>query len=449
MFIGIDFGTSNTSAAVYDGQEVRYIPLDPSNAEDPHILSSMLYISRTGDKSYGRQAINEYIEQLSGRPIRFEREEYGDVEMHFGDASYVAKTFYLVEKDLTGRLFQYLKKFVGSDFNTNVFGTFYKPAELITLILRHVKTTTEAYLQQEVDGVVLGRPVKYSEQEETNRRSVKSMRAACHAAGFQTVEFQYEPVAAAFNYALGVHASENILIFDFGGGTFDATVVNVQQTRSNVLGLAGVPVGGSDFDRSIMYEKIAPYFGKGAKVKGDRWVPDNTFLELLNWQTIMQLNKDRRFLRNLRDWLFYAEDPKPFKALERLVKENHGFAIFQEIETAKKRLSTDAQATVGYLVPEVFDGEGEIAIRQPITRAEFQTILAGYTEKIMHCIDETLRMANLTASNIRHVIRVGGSAKIPFFHNLLLRKFGPAKLVMQDEFKNVAGGLAVEAFAKH
>jgi hypothetical chaperone protein len=361
---------------------------------------------------------------------------------------YIAKGYYLVEKNIPGRLFQYLKKYLGADFTTNVFGTFYKPYELVALILKYIKATTEEYLQQEIDGVVLGRPVRFSEDEEKNREAAKNFRAAGHLAGFTYVEFQYEPVAAAGNYALTANHTENILIFDFGGGTFDVTIVNVQEQKANVLGLAGVPVGGSDFDKAIMYDKITPHFGRGYRVDDEHIVHDNMYLELLNWQTIVNLNRDRRFLKNLSNWIFYAENPKPFKALQRLVKENHGFAIFQEIEKAKKQLSSTFEATVTYQVPELFEGEGAIDIHQPLSRKEFQAILLKYSDHICDAVDETLKAANLSPQKIHRVIRVGGSSKIPFFHDLLVQKFGREKLLMRDEFKNVVAGLAVEAFQK-
>lgn len=448
MFVGIDFGTSNSSAAVYDGTQVHYIPLDPRNPEDAHVLSSMLYISSVGDQLFGYQAIFEYIEQMAGRSIKLERKDYGDIEMTFSEVTSIAKGFYMEEKDVPGRLFQYLKKYIDADFSTNVFGTSYRPYELVTLILKYIKSAAEEFLEHEVDGVVLGRPVKFSDIADKNHQAIRNLRAACHNAGFTHVEFQYEPVAAAYNYALQAENNENILIFDFGGGTFDVTIINVHDQQARVLGLGGVPVGGSDFDKSIMYDRIASHFGKGCRVNENWPVPDNTFLELLNWQTIVNLNRDRRFLRNLDNWTFYADNPKPFQALKRLVKENHGFAIFQEIERAKKQLSFVPEAVVRYQAQEVFDGEGAIDIEQPVTRQEFQHILRRYSENISASIDETLQMANLSAQQIQRVIRVGGSSKIPFFHDMLAEKFGPDKLFMQDEFKNVAAGLAVEAAEK-
>lgn len=448
MFVGIDFGTSNSSAAVYDGRHIRYIPLDPLNEEDVHVLSSMLYISSRGDRFFGRRAIHEYINQMAGRSIKLERRDYGDIEMTFADLTYVAKGFYMEEKDLPGRLFQYLKKYLGSDFNTNVFGTFFQPYELVAMILSYIKVRAEEHINHEINGVVLGRPVRFADDEAKHREAVRKVGNACYKAGFTDVAFQYEPVAAAYGYALNANNNENILIFDFGGGTFDVTIVNIENHRTNVLGLGGVPVGGSDFDKSIMYEQIAPHFGKGCRVGHGYVVPDNTYLELLNWQTIVNLNRDRRFLKNLRNWIFYADDPAPFKALQRLVKENHGFAIFQEIEKAKKSLSDVPEATVLYEAPEVFDGEGAIDIRHAITRKEFEEILHHFSDRIVASVDDTLKAAELRERDIQHVVRVGGSSKIPFFHDMLARKFGAGKLRMQDEFKNVAAGLAVDAFQK-
>lgn len=446
MRLGIDFGTSNTSAAMYDGKQLTFIPLDPANQEDPHVLASMLYISSKGEKLFGRRAMAEYFEQTAGQTIKYEQKTYGDVTMEFGDLTHVAKGFYLEEKESVGRLFQYLKKFLAADFRTNVFGSFYRPHELITMILRHVKTVAEQAAQQEIPSILLGRPVNFSTEDDKNRLAAKHLKSAALAAGFLDVEFEFEPVAAAYNYGLSAQASENVLIFDFGGGTFDVTVVNFEKGKSRILGLGGVPVGGSDFDRSIMYEKIAPYFGKGHYVDDDHCVSDATFTELLNWQTILNLNRNRRFLRTLDDWIFYADDPKPFKALKRLVKEHHGFAVFQEIETAKKRLSYEDEASVQYLVPEVFRNEGEIRIHEQIHRHEFESLLGRYTRQIMTTIDEAIRSAGLTTAQIDRVARVGGSSRIPFFHHLLVEKFGAERLLMQDEIKNVAAGLAVKAF---
>ncbi len=446
MKLGIDFGTSNTSAAVYDGKQLTFVPLDPDNQEDRYVLSSMLYIAANGAKLFGRRAMAEYFEQTAGQTIKYERKTYGDVTMEFGDLTHVAKGFYLEEKEMVGRLFQYLKKFLAADFTTNVFGSFYKPHELITMILKYVKVVAEKHLQQEISSILLGRPVNFSTDDDKNRSAAKRLRSAALAAGFLDVEFEFEPVAAAYNYGLSARASENVLIFDFGGGTFDVTVVNFDNGQSRILGLGGVPVGGSDFDRSIMYEKIAPYFGKGHYVDDDHYVSDANFLELLNWQTILNLNRNRRFLRSLDDWIFYADDPQPFKALKRLVKEHHGFALFQEIETAKKRLSSEDEASVQYFVPELFRGEGEIRIGERINRHEFETLLGRYVRQIMTTIDDALNSAGITVAQVDRVARVGGSSRIPFFHHLLEQKFGAEKLLMQDEIKNVAAGLAVEAF---
>ncbi|MCP4397098.1 MAG: Hsp70 family protein [bacterium] len=448
MFLGLDFGTSNSSAAVYDGQQIRYIPLDPANGDDPHVLSSMLYVSSEGQRLFGRRAISEYLERTAGRTVSFERKDYGDIEMTFGDLTHVAQGYYMEEKEMPGRFFQYLKKHVDSDISTNVFGSFYKPHELVSLILKHIKGIAEQFVQQEIEGVVLGRPVKFSDIPRKNIAAATNLQSACHSAGFSFVEFQYEPVAAAFNYARTARQSENILIFDFGGGTFDVTIVNAQDKQARVLGLDGVPVGGSDFDKSLMFNKIAPHFGRGTIVDGGRTAPTSIFLELLEWQTIVNLNRNRRFLKTLEDCLFYAEDPAPFKALRRLVKEDHGFAIFQAIEQAKKRLSSRPEATVSYHVPELFEGEGAIELDQPISRREFERLLTKYSEKIFAAIDEAMKSAGLKTRGIHRVIRVGGSSRIPFFHKLLAQKFGGDKLMMQDEFKNVAAGLALNAYEK-
>lgn len=443
MVIGIDFGTSNTSTAIYDGNRVVFIPLDPFNPEDINVLSSMLYISNKREQLFGYRAMLEYQEKMSGRVFHLEKQYYGAHSMYFADKTVTIDGYVLEYKDIPGRLFQYLKKYLGTDIITSVFGIEYKPYQLISYILKYIKSKAEAYLEQEIDSVLIGRPVKFSGNEDFNQNAEKFLGFACKLAGFKHFEFQYEPVAAAFSYSLEAKDNESVLIFDFGGGTFDVSVVNFQNKIARILAIGGVPIGGYDFDKDIMYEKIAPYFGRGCRNKKDNTLllSDAFYKGIENWQAIVNLNKNIMFLKRLRNLRRNANNSEPFEALECLVKENHGFAVFQEIEKVKKELSSSSKTVFKY-------DKDAIEIHEQITQKEFDNILLQYSNRIFDAVDDVLKSANLKYTDISHVIRVGGSSRIPFFYQQLLKRFDKNKVRMKDELKNVVAGLAVEAYYK-
>ena len=114
LSIGIDFGTSNSSVAVYDtsGGAVRLLPLDASasSGRDPRVMRSLLYITRAGEIVAGQRALDLYTEQNTGREVRLERRYIGEVKMTFSDMTVVKDAFALVDVNEPGRLFQSLKR---------------------------------------------------------------------------------------------------------------------------------------------------------------------------------------------------------------------------------------------------------------------------------------------------------------------------------------------------
>src|SRR6266571_8978606 len=104
--VGLDFGTSNSSVAVYDGATVRMVPLDP-DADEPAVLRSLLYLTRTGERYAGQTAMNRYLAENMGRPVRLERRKVGDVTMTFaGVGTITTEAHTLVDVNEPGRLFQ-------------------------------------------------------------------------------------------------------------------------------------------------------------------------------------------------------------------------------------------------------------------------------------------------------------------------------------------------------
>jgi hypothetical chaperone protein len=138
MRVGLDFGTTNSSAAVYDGNQLTLLPLDPVNT-NPRVLRSTLFITRDGVPYIGREAINRFTEGNVGREIDYVWKYIGDAEITFADMGTVVQALYTtVDANAPGRLFQSLKSGLRDRGfrDTNVFGTRYTLEELVALVLR-------------------------------------------------------------------------------------------------------------------------------------------------------------------------------------------------------------------------------------------------------------------------------------------------------------------------
>src|SRR2546428_7748037 len=241
MRFGLDFGTSNTSLAVSDGDAVRVLPIDLVAGET---MPTVLYIRRDGTPIVGRAAIDAYLEDNRTRgPIRREFKMLG-IRMASSDKEQPAVEGHIfTDVQAPGRLFQALKTFLGDplETRTNVFGDAKGLEDLIALILVHVRNRAKELTGTAPEAITLGRPVRFIGDEGAEERATGRLRAAAELAGFREVRFVPEPIAAA--HAADVRTGTS-LVFDFGGGTLDLCVVRRDDRGLAVLATAGGSVGG-------------------------------------------------------------------------------------------------------------------------------------------------------------------------------------------------------------
>ncbi|MDZ4278447.1 MAG: Hsp70 family protein, partial [Dehalococcoidia bacterium] len=310
LSIGIDFGTSNSSVAVFDpsaslraGQRgVRLLPLDPSasGGRDPRVMRSLLYITRQGEIVAGQRAPDLYTEQNTGREVRLERHRLGEIEMTFSEMTVTKEAFALIDVNEPGRLFQSLKRFlpVTSFQKTDVFGREFRLEELVATLAREMLRAAEAALGQRITEITVGRPVRFSEDERKDGAARRRLEDAWAQVGVERVRFLEEPVGAAHHYAAEAQLppGARFLVFDFGGGTLDVTVARAAQGGIEPLATGGVPIGGDLLDSRIMETHIAQHFGRGARYLPDAFgrgsgqglpVPSHLFNRLRSWQTIV------------------------------------------------------------------------------------------------------------------------------------------------------------------
>ena len=206
MQIGIDFGTTNSSVAHFDGTQLHPIRLDPANAENPYVLPSLLYIDRDYQVRVGTAAAEEYLARETGRRIIWERRELGAIEMIVagggGPIRYMHEVNVVTDIGMNGRLLQSIKTALRDPTyeGTTIFDRYYTLDELIALILAAMKASAEAQLGEPCESVVLGRPVRFSDDPAISERAEEILYRAARFAGFREITFALEPIAVAHLY---------------------------------------------------------------------------------------------------------------------------------------------------------------------------------------------------------------------------------------------------------
>ncbi|MBI4789143.1 MAG: Hsp70 family protein [Chloroflexi bacterium] len=438
MRLGIDFGTTNSSIARFDGNSLHRLELDPAN-DNSHVLPSLIYIDRKHASVVGTPAATEYLKRETGRAVSWEKRNVGEIDFMGGDMFYVETVHIMVDAAAAGRLLQYVKTGLRDPQyeGTRVFDRFYTVDELIAILLRWLKLRAEQEFGEESHEVVIGRPVRFSDDPAVADRAEEILFKAARWAGFNDIRFELEPIGATYYYHRSAPKRQTALVFDFGGGTLDLTVAELGgNVPPNILATHGVLVGGDDLDRRIM-KSLRPYFG-GTNKAGTNAVPDYFLDPLDNWQTMPILSRPAQ-LKMMDDFKRAGASPRAISALRTLVTRNLGFTLFREIEQAKKRLSDK------FITPLDFVFE-DIDIHETITRRDFEKLIVEEIEKTEAGVRETLAQARLEPSQIDVVLRTGGTSAVPAFTALLENIFGEEKLAQMDLLTSVVGGLAIIAY---
>ncbi|HEX6289930.1 MAG TPA: Hsp70 family protein [Herpetosiphonaceae bacterium] len=439
MRVGLDWGTTNTSATIYDGRRVRLLDLDPVNA-NPSVLRTALFIGREGDVALGRAAINRYTEGNVGREIEYQRTYIGEIAMTFAGVGTIRQGIFVdTDANAPGRLFLSIKLALSDPTytSTNVFGATWSVEELIALTLKRIGERVHELTGEQIDEIVIGRPVHYATEERRDQIAIKRMRAAAELAGLRNVQFLAEPTAAALTYRRQSHRAQHVLVFDFGGGTLDVTIMRIEPNgQREILATDGVPVGGDLLDQRIVMGKLHPHFGAGA-VLGPRRLPLPAFLldHLEGWQSIVEMHNPKT-LDIIDEAIRTGDKPQQLRALRALVRENYGLPLYEMVEGTKRQLSETTETTLSMHASAInFD--------ESLARWDFERLIGPDVRAVDACLKRALSAAQLDPREIDVVLRTGGSSRVPRFVRLLEETFGNDSLFDEGEgiFTSVASGL--------
>ncbi|MEP7287527.1 MAG: Hsp70 family protein [Chloroflexota bacterium] len=442
MRIGMDFGTTNSGVAVYNGSTINVLRLDP--VAQSSTIRSVIYLTRDHELFIGQEAVELYNAQNINRERRMVRKRVGRVEMDFGDLPTISTDVHITIDELEpGRLLRSLKSALATPYQgTMIFDRKYSLEELIALYLRAVRLRAGELLGEEVTEVVLGRPVHFvgAESDDDDQFAESRLRRAAEMAGFTAIDFEFEPAAAAKHYAQSVSKPQNILVYDFGGGTLDLTVMRViPDAPIEILAIGGVGIAGDRFDQRIVELALTPHFGSDV-TWGEKSlpVPRHLIEQITEWEGLSTLAtlENHQFLHRMQA---NCSAPARLFALESLIFNFYGFALFESVEQGKRNLSSAMFDLIR------FTGE-DLDIWQPVTRSQFESYIRPEWRRIRDAVIDVTERSGLAPQEIDAVVRTGGSSSIPIFLEMLGQLFGPEKLVTEDLFTGVTAGLGIAAW---
>ena len=346
--IGIDLGTTNSCVAVMEGGEAVVIP----NAEGNRTTPSVVAFSKTGERMVGQVAKRQAITNPERTVISIKRE-------------------------------------MGSDYKVNVDGKSYTPQEISAMILQKLKADAEAYLGSPVTEAVITVPAYFTDSQ---RQATKD---AGKIAGLDVKRIINEPTAAALAYGVDKEQAQKIMVYDLGGGTFDVSILEIDDGVIEVLATAGNNrLGGDDFDECIMKWLVSEFKrSDGVDLSGDK------------------------------------------VAMQRLK---------EAAEKAKIELSgvTTSNINLPYITA---DATGPKHLDLTLTRAKFNELTHHLVEATMGPVRQAMSDAGLNPSDLSKVLLVGGSSRIPAVQEAVKNFTGsePFKGINPDEC--VAMGAALQA----
>ena len=427
VFFGIDFGTTNSAVAMLQPGKGVQLAHFSFRGEAVPICRSVLYFEQWKTAN-GQRRVHGY----SG-PAGIER--YLDAE----------------EK---GRLIQSLKSHLSSRAltGTEIFGRRHRLEELITRIISDLRKQAEEQFRQPVRRATVGRPVRFvgAESEEEDDFAVSRLREAFIAAGFEEVEFELEPVAAAYAYEATLDHDELILIGDFGGGTSDFSLLRVgpevrrrSRKPEDLLGSTGVGLAGDTFDARIVRKLVSPALGSNSEARSLNKilpaVPAWIYAHLERWHylSFLRTNNVREILRSAR---VRALEPEKIEALIAIIEGDLGYQLHQAVQKAKFELSHREHAE--FVFRDGQAGASTIELRIPVSRAQFESWIVEDLAMIEHSVDALLKSTGVEAHEVDRVFLTGGSSFVPAVRRIFSTRFGHQRIRGGDEFTSVAQGLA-------
>jgi len=410
---GIDFGTSNSSIAINNAGKTQLINVEEKKVTIP---SAMFFKHLDPDIYFGRVAIDKFLNGDGGRFMRSLKRVLGTSLMQQG---------------------------------TLINGKRVKFHDIIGGFIDNLKNKAENKIGSEIPHVVMGRPVNFVDNnDQANRNAQNELEQIAKHVGFKNIEFQFEPIAAAFAHEANISVEKLALIVDIGGGTSDFTVIrlsneylNKNDRTDDILANTGVRVGGNDLDKKLSLNSFMPEFGYGSTY-GEKILkaPVKPYHELSEWSKV-NFQYTQKIRMQIADILRRSHDQVRFGRLLKILEEETGHALLQAVESTKIDLTENMISRMQ--LPFV---ENELLIN--VERNNFEDSIEEDIEKMYQAAIECVKQANVSVENINLIVLTGGSTEIPFIQKGFRKMFKNAEISDQNRLSSVALGLAYDSMRR-
>jgi len=410
---GIDFGTSNSTAGWLRPGMPTLLPLEDGK---PTLPSAVFFNADEDSTHYGRDALAEYLEGYEGRLMRA------------------------------------LKSLLGSsliDGHTEVLGRALSFRELLASFIGELKRRAETAAGRSFDQAVFGRPVHFVDEDAAaDRKAQDTLEDIARRVGFREVSFQFEPIGAALHYEASLTREELVLIADIGGGTADFSLVRLSPERArlaerddDLLGNAGVHIGGTDFDRALSLDCVMPLLGYRGRMKNGAAIPSSIYFQLATWHTINSAYT-RQTWADLQNIYRDAEAREELDRLSRLINNREGHWLALQVEQAKIDLSAAPSATLEL-------DRLQAGFTHAIDSAAFTAATTSLVDRVAETVAGLLAQAGVARERVDTLYFTGGASGVSQLRARIAAELPQARSVEGDLYGSIGAGLAVEAARRY
>lgn len=404
---GLDFGTSNTISTIYKNGKDIMVPLEENNKSLPSCV--FFPFNEIENPIYGNVATNTYINNGYGRYM---------------------KSF----KRILGTTFFEQRTVLRPGYNISF-------QDIIINYIKYVKSKTEKFTDKETDYVVIGKPVRLSENTNGANSGIAQLEGIIKKVGYKNYSFLEEPIAAAYYHKKSLKDKSLAIVADLGGGTCDFTIVEVNKGENelNILSTSGISLGGTDLDSQFALKAFFPELGYNTidKFKGIT-LPSTPYRDAADWNKITTSLYSKKTEMLVRKMVANSKYPEKIIQFQKLINEKNAHSLLSEIEDTKIKLSEKESLYFNSsFIPNTVD--------LSITKNILEDSIGNSVDKILNTASECCKQAGVNKTSIDYLILTGGTSKMPLIKELFKKTFSNATLIENNAMDSVALGLLEKA----
>jgi len=451
MISGFDYGTSNCAIGVMNAasSNAQLLPLEGDNV----FLPSSLY-------ALGRELICESVAKgIECDQVQQEYKLSRALNLNLATRLRAQESITAAEQTLfygreafaqyfalpgEGYFVKSVKSFLGTGGLRPAFIDFFE--DIVTAMMMEIKQRAELQCKAQLTHTVIGKPVNFqgADADQSNRQALSILEASAKRAGFKSVEFLYEPIAAGIDFEKSLKQNKRVLVVDIGGGTTDCAMVcmgpehiNKTDRRADFLAHVGERIGGNDFDIQLAANTLLPLFGMKSVLKNGLPMPTQAYWDCVSTNDVgaqQSFNKLETSLA-LERLLLETTEPDLLKRFIKMRVNHQNQQLVRCAEQAKIALSDHVCTQVGLDFVEE-------ALSCPVRLEQMQHAVRRPLKGMIRLMNEAILQASVSPDLI---YITGGSAKSPVIRQAIEETIGDIPVVDGDHFGSVANGLTLWA----